>query len=321
MLPCAAASRNERIAFFLVVLACQVRSVITVKSHVECCRSGRVDAHDPSTMTSRDKGSSTPAALFAVAILSLVATTVFVFVSGNYAPPAPITADARAVDHQYHLTLYVAGVIFVLAQLTLAFAIVRFRDRGQRARFLPGNGALEALGMSAAIIMFLGLGALGRKAWAAVRYTGPQAGSIQIEVTELQFQFTFRYAGPDGRFGRLDPELINAATSNPLGIDPNDPAGKDDIVTGVLGVPVDRPVELLIRSQDVIHNFFVRELRLQQDAVPGLVIPIHFTADRTGTYDIVCTQLCGLGHQKMHSTLKVMSERDYEKFLQQQAAQ
>ena len=133
-------------------------------------------------------------------------------------------------------------------------------------------------------------------------------------------RYTFRYAGTDGKFGRLDLNLINAPAGNPLGLDPNDPAGRDDIVVPTLTVPVNRPVELLLRSQDVIHNFFVRELRFQQDSVPGMMIPIHFTANRIGQYEIVCTQLCGLGHNKMHSFLNVVSEPDYENFLQQRAA-
>jgi len=83
---------------------------------------------------------------------------------------------------------------------------------------------------------------------------------------------------------------------------------------------VDHQIELLLRSQDVIHNFYVRELRLQQDAVPGMVIPIHFTANQIGQYDVVCTQLCGLGHYRMHTFLNVVSETDYEAFLKQQAA-
>jgi cytochrome c oxidase subunit 2 len=272
-------------------------------------------------MTKREKGSTLPAVLFALVIVTLIVHVVVIFAIGQFAAPVPITADARAVDHQFHLTLYLVGVLFVATQLILAFAIWQFRDRGQRARFTLGNNALEVVSMSAAIVLFLGLGALGHKAWAAVRYAGSETGSLQIEVTGVQFQYMFRYPGPDGRFGRLDPALISAATSNPLGLDPADPDGHDDIVTGgTLAVPVDKPVELLIRSQDVIHNFFVRELRLQQDAVPGLVIPVHFTADRIGKYEIVCTQLCGLGHQKMHATLNVMSESDYENFLKTQAA-
>ena len=139
-------------------------------------------------------------------------------------------------------------------------------------------------------------------------------GAIQIEVTGSQFVFTFRYPGPDGKFGRLDPKLIDAPGGNPLGLDPKDPNGKDDVVKPTLTVPVDRPIELLLRSQDVIHNFDVRELRLQQDAVPGMVIPIHFTATKVGQYAIVCTQLCGLGHNKMNTSLDVVPEKDYEAF-------
>jgi len=156
------------------------------------------------------------------------------------------------------------------------------------------------------------LAVAGRKAWAMDRYTPPARDAIQIEVTESQFVFTFRYPGPDGKFGRLDPKLVDAPAGNPLGLDPNDPNGKDDIVTATLKVPVNRPIELLLRSQDVIHNFNVRELRLQQDAVPGMMIPIHFTATQAGEYAIVCTQLCGLGHNKMNASLRVVSAEEYQ---------
>jgi cytochrome c oxidase subunit 2 len=224
------------------------------------------------------------------------------------------------VDHQYNLTLYVTGTVFILSQLGLAFAVFRFRDRGQRVQFSRGNNTLEVLWTSATIILFLGLGFLGRKAWADVRFTEPAANAIHVEVTENQFVFNFRYPGSDGKFGKLDPKQISASTGNPVGVDANDPAGRDDIVVPTLTVPVNRQVELLIRSQDVIHNFYVRELRLQQDAVPGMVIPVHFTADRVGQYEIVCTQLCGLGHSRMHSYLNIVSDSDYENFLKQQAA-
>jgi cytochrome c oxidase subunit 2 len=271
-------------------------------------------------MTKRTGSSAAPAVFFAFLLLLLVGGTLSHFALAKYHAPPPITATAQEVDQQYHLTLYVMGGIFVFAQLILAFAVVWYRDRGRRARFFSGNNALEIAWTAAAVILFLGLGVLGRKAWADVRYTGPEAGAVQIEVTGAQFVFTFRYPGADGLFGKLDPQLISASSGNPLGLDPGDPAGRDDIVSSTLTVPVGRPVELLIRSQDVIHNFFVRELRLQQDAVPGLVIPIHFTAQRTGRFDIVCTQLCGLGHQKMHAYMDVVDEGSYENLLRQQAA-
>jgi cytochrome c oxidase subunit II len=158
----------------------------------------------------------------------------------------------------------------------------------------------------------------GRKTWAEVRFAPSQPGAIQIEATTNQFVYTFRYPGADGKFGRLDPALVNAPAGNPLGLDPNDPNGQDDIVVPELTVPVDHPVEILLRSQDVIHNFFIRELRLQQDSVPGMVIPVRFAPNRIGEYEIVCTQLCGLGHNKMHSVMRVVSESAFERFLRRQ---
>jgi cytochrome c oxidase subunit II len=262
------------------------------------------------------RGSATAAFLLALVLTLLVAATVFAFATHIFSAPAPITVAAVLVDQQYTRTLYVAGAVFVLAQLGLAFAVFRFRDRGKPARFSRGSVPLEILWTSITLIVFVSLAVAGRKAWAMDRYTRPAPDAIQIEVTEAQFVFTFRYPGPDGKFGRLDPNMVDAPAGNPLGLDPNDPNGKDDVVTATLTVPVDRPIELLLRSQDVVHNFDVRELRLQQDAVPGMMIPIHFTATKIGDYAIVCTQLCGLGHNKMNAELRVVSESDYREALE-----
>jgi len=270
-------------------------------------------------MATRDRGSAGPACLFASLPL-LVLATVFLFSLHSFQPPPAITSAGEQVDGQHKLTLYVTGAAFILAQLGLGFASFRYRDRGQRARFTHGSRAIEIAVTAAAVVLFLGLGFLGRKAWAEVGITASAPDAIQVEVTESQFVFHFRYAGPDGKFGRIDPARIRPSAGNPLGIDENDPAGRDDIVVPVLTVPVNREVELLIRSQDVIHNFYVRELRLQQDAVPGIISPLRFTANRTGQYEIVCTQLCGLGHHRMHSFLNVVSESEYEVFLKQKAA-
>ena len=247
----------------------------------------------------------------------LVGATVLLFASHRYAAPQAITALGLLVDKQYDRTLYVAGVVFVLSQMGLAFAVLRFRDRGQKARFITGNNFLEIAWTSATAIAFIGLAFVGRGVWADIRLASAGPGVIRVEVTAVQFVYNFRYPGADGKFGRIDPSLVNAAEGNPLGLDPNDPAGKDDIVSPVLTVPVDRPIELDLRSQDVIHGFFVRELRLQQDAVPGMLIPISFTANRVGRYEIVCTQLCGQSHNTMRSFLNVVPEGEYEKFLKQ----
>ena len=266
------------------------------------------------------RGSAAPAFLLALALTVFVAATVYAFAAQIFPAPAPITALGKLVDRQYARTLYAAGAAFVVAQLGLALAVFRFRDRGAPARFSRGNVASEILWTSITLVVFVGLAVAGREAWAQGRYTPPAPDAIQIEVTTVQFAYTFRYPGADGKFGLLNPAQANAAQGNPLGIDANDPDGRDDIVVASLTVPVNRPVELLLRSQDVVHNFFVRELRLQQDAVPGMMIPVHFTAERVGRYEIVCTQLCGLGHSTMHSFLNVVPESAYEEFLKRQAS-
>ena len=144
---------------------------------------------------------------------------------------------------------------------------------------------------------------------------------MRIEVLAKQFAWSFRYPGPDGKFGRTDLKLINDAAGNPFGLDDTDPAARDDIMTSTLQVPVNTPIRLILISRDVIHSFFVRELRLKQDIVPGMNIPLHFQADQVGTYEVPCAELCGLGHHQMRTTLEVLSASDFEKWEQGQLEQ
>ena len=117
---------------------------------------------------------------------------------------------------------------------------------------------------------------------------------------------------------RIGSAYLNDAAGNPYGLDDKDPAAKDDIVSASIKVPVGRPVKLIMHSRDVIHNFFVRELRVKQDIVPGMEIPLSFTADTAGTYEVPCSELCGLGHFQMRTTMQVMSEAEFEAWKQQQ---
>lgn len=272
-------------------------------------------------MNTNEHRSSWAAFLFPVIQFVMVAATVYVFISGRFAPPKAITAAGEAIDLQYHMTLVVAAVVFILSQLGLAYVVLKYRDHGQKVHFTRGNNKLEAVWTSLTAILFIGLGLLGGKAWANGRMFNPDANPdvIRIEVTENQFVFNFRYPGPDGKFGRIDPTKIDSSLGNPLGLDSSDPASADDIVVPTLTVPVNQEVELLLRSQDVIHSFFVRELRLQQDAVPGLIVAVRFKAEQIGKYEVVCTQLCGLGHSNMHTYLSVVSQEDYAAFLKSNA--
>jgi cytochrome c oxidase subunit II len=262
-----------------------------------------------------DQHRSSAAFLFPLLQFLMVAATVYVFFSNKFAPPAAITAAGAAIDHQYDMTLAVTAVAFVLSQLGLAYVVLKYRDHGQKVEFSRGNNTLELLWTTLTAVLFLGLAVLGHSAWASARMFEPSLDAVRVEVTENQFVFNFRYPGPDGKFGRLDPKKIDASLGNPIGLDSTDPAGTDDIVVPTLTVPVNQEVELLMRSQDVIHSFFVRELRLQQDAVPGLIVPVRFKAERIGHYEVVCTQLCGLGHSQMHTYLDVVSQENFAAFL------
>ena len=265
-------------------------------------------------------GSTTLAATLALLLVALTFITVYLFVTKKWWFPPAITSFGHEVDAQFFRTLIITGIVFVASQLGLAYAVFRFRDQGQKAKYSEGNQTMEVLWTGATIVLFVGLGIMARSAWAEVHFRPASPGALQVEVTGQQFAWNFRYPGPDGKFGRLKPELVNASGGNPLGLDPSDPDGKDDVVVPVMAVPVNREVELLLRSQDVTHAFFVRELRLKQDTVPGMLIRVHFTATETGTYEIPCAELCGLGHYRMHSTLTVMKDADFQKWLKEQAA-
>ena len=258
--------------------------------------------------------------LLAPIVWVLTVVICYVFAAKLWWFPPPVSAHGMAYDAQFNRTLVVTGIIFFLAQIALGYVIVRFRDKGGRAKYTHGNNAMETLWTSATAVLFVGLVLMGTTIWASVHFTEPPADAITIEVWGKQFAWNFRYPGPDGKFGRTDIKMINDAGGNPLGIDEKDPAAKDDIVSPTLKVPAGKPIKLILQSRDVIHNFFVRELRLKQDIVPGMLIPFHFQADRIGTYEVPCSELCGLGHHQMRSTLQVMSEADFEKWKQEQAA-
>jgi cytochrome c oxidase subunit 2 len=235
--------------------------------------------------------------------------------------PPPISAHGIAYDQQFTITLAVTGVIFFLAQMALGLAIIRFRANGKKVEYSHGNNKLEVFWTSAAAILFVGLVLMGTRIWAAVHFEQAPADAVQVQVLAKQFAWAFRYPGADGKLGRTDIKFINDANGNPFGIDDSDPAGKDDVVNATLKVPVGKSILLILRSRDVIHNFFVRELRMKQDIVPGMEIPFHFQADTIGTYEVPCSELCGLGHSQMRTTMEVMSEEGFAKWLKDQAAQ
>ncbi|MGD1068533.1 MAG: cytochrome c oxidase subunit II [Bryobacteraceae bacterium] len=242
-------------------------------------------------------------------LVAMAGCALFVFRPAWF--PIAITAEALAWDRQFGWTLWITGGIFVLAQILLAWTVLRARTRS--APSLRGGYRLLEIGWTlATAAVFLTLAAVGSRGWA--RVATPSSGKETIEVYSHQFAWNFRYAGPDGRFGRTANQFIGDAGGNPFGIDPADADGKDDIVTASLRIPAGRDVLLLLHSRDVVHDFFVRELRTKQDIVPGMEIPLDVHVDRPGEYEIACAELCGLGHSQMRSLMIVMPAGEYDRW-------
>ena len=262
------------------------------------------------------------ALLLALFLVALAVVTVWISMSGRYWLPELISEHGAAMDQQLIITLIVAGVAFFLAQILLAYFIWKFRAKGnKRAIYWHESSKLEATWTIATAVIFIGLAIMGNRVWANYVLADVPEDAVTVEVTAQQFAWNIRYAGPDGEFGETKPELIDDALGNSLGLDPADEKGADDIMTqNLMAVPVGQPVRVVLRSKDVTHSFHVPQLRVKQDTVPGMAIPIHFTATKTGEYEIACTELCGLQHYMMRGMLMVMEESDYENWLAERAA-
>jgi len=255
-------------------------------------------------------------------VITLVSAGFFIFHGQLLWLPEDASVHGPAIDHQLMDTMVGTGVLFFLGQLALAGFVWQSagRKEGWKPKTFPGGpkpmviAAILAVGLEILTLSFVG-----SRVWAAMYLTTPNPQAMRIDVQAGQFAFYFRYPGPDGKFGPLHPDKINQASGNFFGLDPrNDVDARDDVVSAHLTIPVDRPIELTLHSQDVIHSFYVRELRIHQDIVPGLMIPIHFTATKTGSFTITCTQLCGLGHYEMRAVLDVLPQDKFDQWLKMQ---
>ncbi len=225
--------------------------------------------------------------------------------------PVDAALHGPALDQHLLLNLWIALALLALAHVILLAGLV-IRNRTSRPRH---KLFLEYLPLLALALLFGGLALRAQQLWAAQRYTGASLSAMQVEVTGMQFVWYFRYPGPDAHFGDIKLSLASAAEGNPLGLDPSDPHGHDDIVTGQLVLPAGREVDLTLRAQDVIHGFAVPQMRLKQNAIPGQITHIHFTPTIPGDYGILCTQVCGLGHYRMQAILRVLPPDKFDAWL------
>lgn len=225
--------------------------------------------------------------------------------------PVDVSMHGPALDSHLLLNLSIALALFLAAQALLIGGVLLRRSQRPAQPEPRTIWRIEYLPLAALALLFAYLTIRAERLWAASRYTGGDPAAMQVEVTGVQFAWYFRYPGHDAMFGITRPENISAAEGNPLGLDSADPHGRDDIVSSELVLPAGREVDLRLRAQDVIHGFFVPEMRLKQNAVPGETVHIHFTPEQPGTYAILCTQLCGLGHYRMAARVRVVPETEY----------
>lgn len=233
--------------------------------------------------------------------------------SPSWMPPNA-AAHGFAMDHLMRWNLAVLGLCFLIAHALLFILLVR-RSKSSTGSHVPRSWMVQVVPIVLFAAIYLTMAITAERLWASKRFEGAAPQSMQVEVTGRQFQWYFRYPGTDATFGQLDPSLIQPANGNPLGINPADEHGKDDIVASELVLPAGREVDLTLRAQDVIHGLFIPAMRLKQNAVPGQLLHVHFTPVAEGAYPIVCSQVCGLGHARMQARLRVVGAGEFKAWL------
>ncbi|HEX7081172.1 MAG TPA: c-type cytochrome [Gammaproteobacteria bacterium] len=254
-------------------------------------------------------------ALAVVIVLLVVGSLIFHFASPWYF--TPLASNWSTVDFTVDVTFWVCGIVFVAVNLFTAYCLIRYRHRrDHKAHYEPESKKLEG-GLTA--FTALGVAAMltpGLFVWAD--FVRVPDGALVVEALGKQWHWSFRFPGGDGVLGRTDVRHMNV--DNPFGMDPEDPAGQDDILVArpELHLPVDQPIHMLLRSADVLHNFTVPQFRTKMDLVPGMVTYQWFTPTRAGSYELLCEELCGLAHFAMRGRVVVDETADFDAWLAEQ---
>ncbi|HEX7821817.1 MAG TPA: cytochrome c oxidase subunit II [Sphingobium sp.] len=231
----------------------------------------------------------------------------------------PLASNWGSIDSALHITLWICAAAFVSLNLFLAYVVMRYRHRpGNRAHYEPENPRLEKRLIVWTAIGIAGMLAPGLAAWSKY-VTVPKSAGI-VEAVGQQWQWTFRLPGPDGVLGTAAVKYMTP--DNPLGINPSDPFGRDDLLveSSELHLPVGKPVKMMLRSKDVLHDFYVPEFRAKMDLVPGISTYFWLTPTTPGRYEILCAELCGTGHHAMRGTVIVEGAKAYHQWLAQQTS-
>jgi cytochrome c oxidase subunit 2 len=234
--------------------------------------------------------------------------------------PVAASTHAGEIDQMIVVVHWLMLALFVGWGAFFLFVLVRFRSGANpRANYTGAKGKVAkateiAVGVvEVALLIFYAI-----PAWATRVQDFPSENeAVVVRVVGEQFAWNMQYPGADAKFGRTDIKLVSA--DNPLGLDRTDQNAKDDITTiNQLNLPVDRPVLVHLMSKDVIHSFGLFEMRVKQDAIPGLQIPVWFVPNRVGEYEIACSQLCGLGHFRMRGFITIQTAADFRQWMTEQ---
>lgn len=247
---------------------------------------------------------------FVLVVIAGVGSTIYA--TKHWWFPQLASVHGQQVDKVFSILLALMGIVFVLVQFGIGFFAWQ-SGRRESAIFWHDNVRLEITWTVVPAVVLLGMTIFAGVVWGGMHEPLPE-DTLTIEVTAEQFAWHVRYPGPDGVFGRTEPGMVGRG--NVLGMVPEDPQGLDDVLlTNELRIPVDRPVRIVLKSKDVLHSFFVPELRIKQDAVPGRTIEINFEPTRVDEMEIACAELCGVGHFAMRGELFIMEQDEFDDWL------
>jgi len=236
--------------------------------------------------------------------------------------PEVASSHGEGIDAMLNYLLVATGALFLVGHLVLAVLVWQGARRDRVAVRLASSRAERLISVTLGVVMAViaegGVLAIGLPVWGEYFLADPPPDAVLVEVTGKQFMWVARYPGPDGQFGPTRAELIDDAR-NPIGLDESAPTSADDIVlVGEIHAPIGRPLRIRLRSRDVIHSLFIPNLRVKQDAVPGMTPEVVVTPTREGVFEVGCTELCGLGHYRMQAYFHAHTPEDFEGWLRSQ---
>ena len=243
----------------------------------------------------------------------------------GYWLPKGASTFAAEIDAMLYLVHILMAIMFVVWGIFFIMFLVQFRSgKGRKVEHGGYPRGIIPISMIVFIAVFDAYMLYGYDIpfWDHLKKDFPDASkSTVVRVVAQQFVWNVHYPGQDGKFGRSRPELVDEKI-NPIGLDFDDPAAKDDITTvGQLHIPVEKPVIIHLTSKDVIHSFSLPVMRVKQDVIPGMTIPVWFIPTRTGDWQIACAQLCGNSHFKMKGIFKVQNLEDFTAWMQTKEAE